>query len=375
MNEKKLKVGTLTFHMAHNYGAMLQAYALPTVLKKLGYDCEVIDYRFEHIDSWSRIERWDDLTAKHGLIGGGLRFLKRVLNGYYFKKDMHTKFDYFERKIIPCSKNVYRDKSSLNNMPYDVILFGSDQIWNSRITNGIAEEYIGAFSCLPKTKKVAYAASCGSSDFQKESRDFYNECLRDFSAISVREEEFKNTLSERGLEEVELVLDPTLLLTEKDWQRLLLDKENKYPRKYLLLYAFEEDEKLYDVVRDYAKNKDLEIIAIAYTQKESMYDMTVLTDCGPLEFLELFANAEHVITTSFHGTVFAIIFHKSFHCIPHPKYRERTDSLLNVLGLMRHNVNVLRELEFFDVEWDNVDCILETQRKKSFEFLKNALSN
>ena len=96
MENKKRKIGTLTFHIAHNYGAMLQAYALPIAVRKLGYECEVIDYRFPYIDRWSRIERLDDLVAQYGAIGGSMRYVKRLVTGYYNKNDSHSRFDFFE---------------------------------------------------------------------------------------------------------------------------------------------------------------------------------------------------------------------------------------------------------------------------------------
>lgn len=373
LKDRKIKVGTLTFHIAHNYGAMLQAYALPTVVKKIGFECEVIDYRFPYIDSWSRIERWNDLLEKYGIFLGGMRFVNRVFHGYYSQSNMHIKFDSFERNIIPHSETVYRSKAELNNMPYDVILFGSDQIWNSAITNGIAEEYIGGFEILPGTRKIAYAASCGTSNFQEDSREVYYDYLKDFCAIGVREKGFQKTLLSRGYN-AKCVLDPTLLLTADDWRTIIPEREKKYLGRYLLLYVFDEDEKIYDLTREYAKKKDLQIVVVTYKEKRQMYGMKVRTDCGPLEFLSLFFNAEYVITTSFHGTVFSILFHKDFHCIPHPKYRERTDSLLEMFGLEDHNVNELTSFYDIETKWDKVDTMLDYKRNISISFLKQVLT-
>lgn len=369
---KQKKTGIITFHIAHNYGAMLQAYALPTAVKKLGYDCEVIDYRFPYIDSWSRIEYLKDLLKKHGYIIGIAVYLKRLITGYYSRNNMHIRFDEFERNIIPHSTTIYRSKEELNNMPYDIILFGSDQIWNSALTNGIAEEYIGGFKCLPNTKKIAYAASCGTSDFQDESREVYGDLLKGFAAIGVREDTFRETLLSRGYR-AECVLDPTLLLTAEEWKKIIPKEKKRDTRKYLLLYAFDEDEKVYDLTREYAKEHDLYIIVIAYAKKKEMHGMTVLTNCGPLDFLSLFENAEHIITTSFHGTVFSLVFHKNFHCIPHPKYRERTDSLLKTVGLEEHNVEELTELTDKPIDWDKVDKLLASKKKMSLAFLEKEL--
>ena len=105
-----------------------------------------------------------------------------------------------------------------------------------------------------------------------------------------------------------------------------------------------------------------------------MHGMQVKTDCGPLEFLSLFVHAEHVITASFHGTVFSIIFHKDFHCIPHPKFRERTDSLMGMLNLTDHIVEEFTELQDVKTDWTKVDDLLNCNRTISEAFLVRALS-
>lgn len=366
------RIGVLTFHMAHNYGAMLQAYALPTAVQKLGFACEVIDYRFPYIDSWSRIERWNDLIEKYGLFWGGMRFVNRMLHGYYSKHNMHIKFDAFERNMIPHSEKIYRSKVELNHMPYDAILFGSDQIWNAALTNGIAEEYIGGFECFAGTRKIAYAASCGTSDFQEESRAVYDDYLKDFYAIGVREEKFQKTLFSRGYD-AKCVLDPTLLLTADDWKKIIPEKKEVHLNNYLLLYAFDEDETIYDLTREYAKKHGLEIVVVAYKEKSAMRGMKVRTNCGPLEFLSLFFFAKHIVTTSFHGTVFSILFHKDFHCIPHPQYHERTDSLLEMFGLENHNVNELAAFHDIETDWETVDEMLKNKRTLSISFLESTL--
>lgn len=368
----KKKVGVLTFHMAHNYGAMLQAYALTIAVQKLGYNCEIIDYRFSYIDRWSRIERLSDLVYRHGKFGGSLRYLKRVITGYYNKQDSHAKFDAFERKIIPHSKKVYRDKTQLAKMPYDAILFGSDQIWNSSLTNGIAEEYLGGFECLPRTKKIAYAASCGMSDFQQESKTVYNELLKGFSAIGVREKELQKNLCARGVR-AEWVLDPTLLLSIDDWKQIIPKGNKLVEGRYLLVYAFDVEDEVFDFARKYANKNGMKIVTIAYKKTAAMNGMDVKTNCGPLEFLSLFANAEHVIAASFHGTVFSIIFHKSFHCVPHPKFRSRTDSLLDMLNLSAHNIESFDKVDDEKVDWARVDGDLEQYRRKSLYFLKSSI--
>lgn len=368
------RVGVLTFHMAHNYGAMLQAYATPIAIQSLGYDCEVINYRFAYIDNWSRIEYLDELVRRYGKIGGFLRYIKRAAKGGYNPNTARSKFSYFERNVIPHSEEIM-ETDGLNNLPYDCIIFGSDQIWNSNLTDGIASAYVGDFRVFDNTRKVAYAASCGNSDFNMDCKRKYLDCIRDFYSVGVRESGLATTLVNNGIE-VELVLDPTLLLTKDKW----LDMVNKVPGKieipnnYLLVYVFDEDEKIYDFSKKIAKEYGLNIVVIAYEQKEILRDFQVYTNCGPGDFVNLIANAEFVITTSFHGTVFSLLMQKEFYCIPHPKYHERTDSLLKLVNLENRNIYNLEQLPNKEqIDWQMVNATITMHREKSYEFLKKSI--
>lgn len=174
----------------------------------------------------------------------------------------------------------------------------------------------------------------------------------------------QKNLSARGFK-AELVLAPKLLVTIDDWKRIIL-KENKLMNvRYLLVYAFDVKVEVFDFARLYAKKNGMKIVDIAYKETEAMYDMDVMTNCGLLEFLTLFANAEHIIAASFHGKVFSIIFHESFHCVPHPKFCDRTDSLLNILNLEGHNIESFDKVLDEKVDWTRVDCCLEEYRRKS----------
>lgn len=372
---ERKRAGVLTFHMAHNYGAMLQAYALPTAMERLGYACEVIDYRFGYIDQWSRVEYLEDLLWRYGCLGGGLRYCKRLLTGCYARSDMRNRFARFERRVIPKSRRIYRDKKDLAGLSYDAILFGSDQIWNSALTDGPAEEYVGAFPVGENTRKIAYAASCGCADFQPESRDAYLQAIGSFSAVGVREKGLEETLKAQGIQ-AQTVLDPTLLLEKADWLRVSSRpaKHSGISGPYLLVYAFDENEALYDCVRRFARERGLEIVVIAYEKKPCMDGMLVLTDQGPAEFVSLFAGADAVVTTSFHGTAFSIIMQRDFYCVPHPKYRERTDSLLALFGLQGRNAEALSQIGCAPpVDWKQVNAVLGSERQKSLNFLRQAM--
>lgn len=370
------KVGTITFHIAHNYGAMLQSYALPVAVKKLGYDCEVIDYRFPYIYKWGAIDYLKELKDKYGFIGGTLRFIRRKLWGYYKPHTKKDKFNRFRDNIISHSKRIYYSKDELVNLDYDAILFGSDQIWNDDLTDGVASEFFGDFSCLDKTKKIAYAASNGTGYFKDDVKDLYYNYLKDFYAIGVREDNLAQSLKSDGFDAV-TVLDPTLLLQQTEWDKMLKKANTDIPipkEDYLLMYVFDEGDSVYEIAKTLAEKNNLKIVVIAYKSKKVTEEFTVFTECGPGDFVNLISKAKIVVTTSFHGTVFSIIYHKEFYCIPHKLYHSRTDSLLNSLDLSQRNIESLDKIKSVTkIEWNIVDKLLEEKREMSLNFLKQSL--
>ena len=375
-NKAVKKVGTLTFHIAHNYGAMLQAYALPKAVESLGYRCEIIHYCFPYIYKWGHVERLGDLLEKHGFVGGMLRFVKRMLSGVYNPSLQKNKFEHFIYHTMPLSKGACRSAEELNNLDYDAILFGSDQIWNSGLTNGIAKEFVGGFACQEKTKKIAYAASCGRSSFNQEEKESYYPLLGEFSAVGVREKGFCDALCQDGFP-AKLVLDPTLLLTKHQWQSLIQAKKyqkRRLQKEYLLVYVFDEDPSVYRLIDALKERYDLEVCCIAYKMKDEIKKYHVYTDCGPEEFVSLVAGASRVVTTSFHGTAFSVLFEKPFYCVPHPTLHERTDSLLALLDLEDRNCNADTNIAAMqEIDWTSVSEKLAHHRKESLDFLKEAI--
>ncbi len=373
---EKKKIGTLTFHIAHNYGAMLQAYALPKAVQSLGYDCEIIHYCFSYIYPWGHIERLNELCQKYGLVGGSLRYVKRFCKGVYNPKLKVNKFESFIYKTMPLSERTYKSREELTLLDYDAIVFGSDQIWNSKLTDGIAPEFVGGFPCQSKTKKIAYAASCGRSHFLAEEKECYYPLLKDFKALGIRENGFCQSLCEDGFVATN-VLDPTLLLNRADWDEMAngISSDITIPQnKYLLVYVFDENDSVYDFVDAVAEKYNLEVHVIAYEAKPQTEKYKVHTNCGPADFVRLISGASAVVTTSFHGTAFSIIYGKDLYCVPHPTLHERTDSLLSMLGMDERNCNYEVDLDMIQpIDWQAVNQRLDNARQVSLAFLKRTL--
>ena len=372
-----MKIGVLTFHIAHNYGAMLQAYALPTFLKKLGYDCEVIDYRFSYIDSFCRIEWLKDLVIKYGFIGGGLRFVKRGFKGYYSPDNMHIKFDRFENYIIPHSSKIYRKKEDLNNMAYDILIFGSDQIWNKEITSGYDPVFFCDYSFEKMHRKyVSYAASLEPRGLSVSEFNCLSAMLKSLDAVSVREGVLAESLSAFLNRDVHTVLDPTLLMKKHDWDQMCGTRICK--EDYIVLYQARYSEDIACQARRLAKTMNCKLIEMSAWTIPVKKILNPGLNASPEDFLNFIKYAKLVINTSFHGTVFSAIYEVPFYYIKlSDGWDSRAISLLESLGLTNRALTMseLSEVKVEDVEFDfsDVKCAITRLRVDSMSFIKNSL--
>lgn len=377
-NEKGNRyVATMTFHMAHNYGAMLQAYALEQVVNQIGgVSCEIIDYRFPFIDQWNGIQTFSELVQKYGVIIGSLKYINRILRGSYKRiTPLHRKFNRFMRRNLILSQKVYYTPEELKTVDYDVILFGSDQIWNTNLTNGIAEEYFGKYFDEEKTKLVSYAASCGTDSFSPDLKSRVLPMLKRFAYLGIREKRFSDFLNKEYNLNTETVLDPVFLLSDIEWRTLFSIRDDKKREKpYVLVYAFECGDEVYQLAREIASQKEWRIIAIVYDKIDGLYDIEQRTDCGPIDFLALIYNAQFVCTTSFHGMAFSIIFHRDFYCIGHPLYGQRNRNLLDLLGVSDRMIEKGESItKITECNYTIADEKLKSERDKSIQFLKKAI--
>lgn len=362
-----MKVGILTFHMAFNYGAMLQSYALSKKLIDLGVDAKIIDYRLPYIDRYHHKVMPNEVLKKNTFFLAVLKIGYRFLKGYYTDKQWN-RFYGFMTKRLPLSKLV--TKEELQHTNYDVYICGSDQIWNGDITGGLKGAYFCDF-VAEKAKKIAYAASSGTSDINGD-KETVKKLLENFDAVGVRETALCKTINEKYDLPAKTVIDPVMLLNVSEWKKDLV-KGQKY-KNYVLIYAFDETETIYQVAREVAKKNNLKVIALSYRKKELGNDIIQITDAGPEEFVSLFYNADFICTTSFHGTAFSVLFNKEFLCFPHSQYHERTDSLLQMLNLSNRNVKDKIDIQKIDkINYNCVNDILKKKREESIDFLKETI--
>lgn len=367
------KIGIITFHRAVNYGAVLQTYATQEFLRKNNYNVEIIDYRDRILEAPYRFLQ---------LPKGGIKTkIKKILDDVIFFKKNNRKnknFQKFVKENLNLSKtynNIYKLKQ---NYPKDKIyITGSDQVWNTSIVGCLSDAYTLNFG-NEEIKRISYAASIGLSEIDIKYQNEYKEKLKEIDYISVREESAKlilNKLIKR--KDIQVVLDPTLLLNKEFWNSKL-DRLDKEKEKYILVYSVAGNNEYINIANYLSKETGLKII---HFEKMNRFDNELknVYSEGPFEFLNLIRGAEYIITNSFHAVVFSIIFSKKFYCVPYKKTSSRIINLLEKLEISQRIVYTLDEFKNkqYDekIDYDEVNKKLETERKKSTDWLIDAINS
>ena len=365
-----MKIGIITFQNAHNYGAQLQLFALKKYLMTLGYEVNVINYINKEIEK-SYLKNPKN-NIKVGGFRSGKKWLIKQVNLLYGLRSYKTKWNRFNDFIINNITNEEKkySKNEIDFSQYDYVICGSDQIWNPTLTNGFDDVYFANFKS--NALKISYAASIGKSSFNDEEEKTFKELLKNFDIISVREKKLEEYIKEITTCEVQTVVDPTLLLDSADYAIFLKDVPYK---KYILQYTLIDDPKLDAIVEKMALKNNLKIVELRYEKNLFRKNRIQVADAGISEFLSLIKNAEMVITNSFHGTIFSILFEKNFYTVKIAEVNSRIENLLNICDLNNRCIN---SEEGFDnsqtIKYDAVFEKLKSESKKSKEFLKAALN-
>ena len=328
----KGKVGLITIYHVPNFGSVLQTYATQEVIRKLGYECVVLQYKYPNEWHYAQGRLCPSIKFRVGRLLG-LRPIHRKVN----------KLETFRKRFL----NFSRPYASLDVMKdedwsgFHAVAVGSDQVWNARFT--LADSAF-MLSFLPKgVRRISIASSFASKSLPVEVRDKYRKYLSRFDALSVREQNGIDIVNqELGLDcNPAIVLDPTLLLSREEWLSLIprskFVKKKKYILLYMLTYAFEPRPYIFKVLKHMSEKYDYEIFALEGYKPADQAEGVVMkdkTDSSISDFIDLFANADMVVTSSFHGTAFAVNFGIPLvSIIPNDKGDDRQSSLLRQVGL------------------------------------------
>lgn len=363
------RVGILTFPWSRNYGAKLQAYALQSVVSSLGFECEIINFRRKHDCRSQEIVK----LLRKGHIGRFARELAIDL----LKWRKHSRLDAFTMQQMRISPGRCFSLEGLAKLSerYDAIICGSDQVWNPDLTLESQLCYLLDFPDRKDMLRISYAASIGKEYINKTYIEEFSRCLKKFDAISIREKSATKLIKALAEKDVSSVLDPTLLLTREQWTLLCADININKP--YLLVYSIgpESPPIFKKLVEQIAQDRRLRIVTF-HQRKHYQNEMRNVPNAGPREFLGLFSKATFVVTNSFHGTTFSIIFKKPFFCVRSDKKKSRQRDLLNSLDIEDRLVvdgtttdaQVGSEINYAQVQEN-----LQVLREHSITFLKSAL--
>jgi hypothetical protein len=348
-----MRIGILTFHRAHNYGAVLQAYALQEIIKGLGHEVEIIDYRQPVIE-----KNYYSFSLRRCFNRNPFVMLKSICNEFKMLFVRPKKVEIFKRFaqkwLLLSEKKIY----SSAQMPddYDLYIHGSDQIWNSKFTKGFDEIYLGHYK-TKKDNKITYAVSFKAEQFSKE--DLMARSLKNFVGISVREKYLIEFISPLTKQNIKSCLDPTLLTNDTFWKNFVVKPKEE---DYLLVYLIAKNDKALPFAERMSKLLGLKLIVLENTKKCKTVE----------EFVGYFKYASFIISTSFHGTAFSIIFRKPFFTVTSNfKNDVRYISLLDSLGISERLVdgeNIFND-EISEIDYDKVYERLNNLQKESLEYL------
>jgi len=366
-----LKAGLVTFYHLHHYGALLQAAATQRALASLGWECETIDY---FVNQDNRILKPPTTP------GRAVNDAHSALH-YPALRRRWQRFEDFSRAHLNLTGRRFESWEELKTaeLPYDLLISGSDQIWNPVIfpDGRFDPVFFGTFSPL---RKIAYAPSFGISRIPEGMEEELRGYLEGFSHLSVREAQGREIVREIAGREAAVVLDPTLLLTAEEWGALAAEPPVR-GGGYILCYCIARPGALEPYIQHLAAETGLPVIQLCGTRRRVHPKAKLVLDAGPAEFLSLFQNAAYVCTNSFHGTVFSVQFQRPFFTgvapaeLAEPE-RSRTFSLLSRLGLTERVVGKGDTAGLFDVpNWPAVEERLCAARKGAAAYLKAALAD
>ncbi len=360
-----MKIGILTYHRSHNYGALLQAVALRHTLTKFGHDAYFVDYWPEYHKDMYRVFSPADFRS-YSLFSKIKYIVKTTLLARNKIKRINSFNKFIDEFITPYSLPTTED--------FDIIIYGSDQIWRRqpRLDNRFNPVYFGCNEFIA-TKHISYAASMGNiSDITPDDEDTLKKWFQKFAFISVREKNLQQKLSDIGIANVSTVLDPTLLLKASEWIKLLKISP-KTQKPYVLFYDLMPDSFDISRIRDFAKSKNLDLIVLKARVDKFMPQKNEYVTENPRDMVSLIAHAEYVFTSSYHGLIFSIIFEKEF-IASFKTNQERANSLLTVLKIPQR-LMMGTQFPFPNnlIDYKSVSSILESQRNISNEILNREL--
>lgn len=363
-----MKIGILTYHRAENYGALLQAYAMMTYLRSLGHDVSFVDYWPKYHSEYFRIFSWKEFL-KRSINGKILMIINTILPTKHIRKNRFQRF--MHEKFHLSRKPLYSGTDDITEK-YDVVIYGSDQIWRKQNLGGIGFDkwYYGSTN-VNADKKIVYAGSMGRIVSSASDDDYVKRMMSNFDKISVRESDLQAYLRSLTIES-ELVIDPVFLLTKEQWSDIKKSSHIKY--HYILFYNLLNNSESERFAKKLGTLKNLPVIEL---NKRIIPRKGYKRRASVENFIQLINDADVIVSNSFHGVAFSLIFHKEFYAIGMGDRSNRVISLLECAGLvdryLQENVDVAHLKLLKDIDYQEVDDRLNNCLESSKSFLNNSI--
>lgn len=367
-----MKIAQLTFHASHNYGSVLQAYALSTKLRALGHETEFINLRPQ-----SQKDAYKIIRKSH-------RGIRRIFR-YIIYPALKRRYNHFERfinKVLPVTEEEYATTEALRNADfyYDAYICGGDQIWNPACLDFETAYYLQFLPEDNHAKKVSYSPSFGKTEFDEETLNDIKKWVEKFDAISVREKRGAELVQKLTDKDVQMVCDPVLLLDRHEWEKLAVRPSIKKP--YILVYFLENNHGSRNLIDYLKKVTGYDVVVFNEYIRDFVKPYHKAYGASPEEFVGLFMNASFVYTNSFHGTVFATIFGKPFLTAIAADQEgavnnndSRKIDYLNQIGLENrlYTTGFPQKEELLQVDFDTVRTQMNIFKERSLDYLIRAL--
>lgn len=356
-----MKVDTITCHNVYNVGASLQAYALAKYLSSLGHDVNIIDYQPDYLKHY---RLWGVKNPKYNR-----PFLREAYNllklpGRLIERldSPKKEFDAFTSRYLPLTSVTYcTNEELLSNPPKaDLLIAGSDQIWNSNFQNGRDPSFYLNFAQKGEIR-ASYAASFATDHLNERYREKIAEWINQLDFVSVRESSGVQIVRDLGRTDVVKVVDPVFLLGRKIWEDMAALSDEVTTRSYVLIYDFDKNKSITEQAKRIASEKKCETISI-FANKDADKSFHGV---APIEFLWLVKHAEAIITNSFHATAFSVMFEKPFIVFDRQEpLNSRLHDLLSDLELKKDSLHT---------DFSNADKKLSDDIERSQKFLDTVI--
>lgn len=374
-----MRIAIITFQRAHNYGSILQAYALQQYLKSAPEVevCEILDFSNKAQKEMYAV--YHPITSGKYVIKNALAFIMRK---EFFRQNRD--FDAFIESHLNLSNESYTtgEEMSETEAEYDAFFAGSDQIWNIRCIDADDAYFLNFVHAKPK---YAYAPSFGAQNINEctENANYYRELLSQFRRISIREKNGQKWLLQLLGQQVPLLIDPTMFYDKEYWSQFMAKPQRK--EKYILYYSFGFTHEINRAVKKIAKKIGLPVIMLnvrAWMYKTGfLYGFKYAEHSGPAEFLRYVNDAEMILSNSFHGTVFSALFEKNFWYLTgstHNPQDDRAKTMVEQIGIEDRMISVdkIDDCDFGVMpDYKKVRMNLEMLRQTAFTYIDECLAD